>query len=236
MATKRGQFGISFDVLELEKAANSVASVGGDRLGKAVVRSLNEVSAKLYDTARKRMIENINLTDDYLQSHMEVRPATESNLKATVTAFGGRGRGTPASRYPNSQLVQDVNWSNERIKSMGRKFGKWPGWTERKGDPSRGISANRKSAGVKVDVRKSGTARSFEHGFLMPLRAGKATGGNGQGLFVRSKSGEMRHVYGPAVYQLFRHVSVGLEQEVDDDLRESIIRNIDAEVEKAFST
>jgi len=73
-----------------------------------------------------------------------------------------------------------------------------------KGDALRGIAAGRKQAGVSVKVAR-GARKKMRGAFLVPLRAGNVSGGNGMGVFVRQGK-EIIHLYGPSQYQLFRRL------------------------------
>lgn len=188
----------SIDVSELAAAAAKLASVNDQALDASMVPELNKIVDDIYETARGRMNAGINLTDSYLTSKMNVIHATpERGLRAEIIARGGRGEQTPLGRYFKGQLTESA--------------------PRAKGDPSRGISAGRKQAGVSVEVSR-GSSRPIAGGFTMPLRAGRESGGNGLGIFTRSKYGLVQHRYGPAVYQLFRVAAGELQDSLGDKL------------------
>ena len=196
MATRRSSFTV--DVTQLARAAEKLARVDDLTLDKSMVAELNEIVDEVYETARGRMNAGINLTDAYLQSRMTVIHATpERGLRAEIVARGGQAEQTPLGRYyvgPNTVAAPRA-----------------------KGDPSRGIAPGQKRAGVKVEVSR-GAPKTITNAFTMPLRVGDTAGGNGIGIFTRSKYGLVQHRYGPAVYQLFRVAAGELEDSVGDKL------------------
>lgn len=175
---------------------------------------LNEIVDDVYETARGRMNAGINLTDAYLQSKMYVVHASPGRgLQAEIVARGGSADQTPLGRY----MTRQVTTAAPRAK----------------GDPKRGISAGRKAAGVAVEVTR-GSEKVLQNAFTMPLRAGTTAGGNGIGVFTRSKFGLVRHRYGPAVYQLFRVAAGELERSVADTVEEQLGRAAAQALEEAL--
>lgn len=196
MATRRSAF--SVNIADVEEQAARLAQIENLSKDVALVRTLNAVVDDVYETARGRMNAGINLTDAYLRSRMAVVHASpERGLRAEIIARGGRDDQTPLGRY----FVGQATTSAPRAK----------------GDAKRGISPGQKSAGVKVEVGR-GQVKTLKNAFTQPLLAGSTAGGNGIGIFTRSRFGVVRHRYGPAVYQLFRVAAGELEQSVGDIL------------------
>lgn len=194
MATRRSVF--SIDVSQVQERAAVLARAEDLTEDVALVRELNAIVDDVYETARGRMNAGINLTDAYLQSKMFVVHATLGRgLRAEIVARGGRGDQSPLSRY-----------------MVGYETAPAP---RAKGSPVKGVPAGRKVVGVRVEVTR-GQVKTLQNAFTMPLRAGGTSGGNGIGVFTRSKYGVVRHRYGPAVYQLFRVAAGELEQSVGD--------------------
>lgn len=190
---------------------------GAEGLGQApeMVRELNNIVDQVYETARGRMNAGINLTDAYLQKHMAVQHASAAKgLTAEITAFGGKSNQTPLGRYFSAQVTAPA-----------------PG---AKGNPSKGVPAGQKAAGVSVQVRR-GAPRVLPGAFSMPLRSGAEAGGNGLGVFTRSKYGLVRHRYGPAPYQLFRVAAGEIENTVGDTVEERLGSLAQQLLEKALS-
>lgn len=211
---------VGFDFLKpSERALEILKQVDPASQGVVIVRAVNEVTDRIYDTARSRMNAGINLTDEYLRENMEVRHATDNGRPRAVIA--ARFRATTLARYDAKQLVQPVKWTNDRIASAGHKTGKWPGWTKRKGDEMRGIPPDMKQAGVSVEVTR-GVRKPVlgAKAFLMPLK-----NGNGMGVFVRQGPGKKnyRHLYAPSVYQLFRTQVDAMFDDIGTDLAETVL-------------
>lgn len=212
MADRRSTF--SIDVSAVLAASERLAKVDSLTQDSEMVQRLNELVDDVYETARGRMNAGINLTDAYLRARMNVIHATpQRGLSAEIVARGARSDQTPLGRYMSGQATVDA--------------------PRAKGDASRGISAGRKQAGVQVQVRR-GAEKTITNGFTLPLRAGKELGGNGIGIFTRSRFGIVQHRYGPAVYQLFRVAAGELEDSVGDKLERLGIVAQDA-LEKAIN-
>lgn len=200
MAARRSLF--SVDVSEIAEQAARLAAIENLSEDVALIRTLNAVVDDVYETARGRMNAGINLTDAYLQSKMAVVHATPARgLRAEIIARGGRGDQSPLGRYFVGQATAPA--------------------PNAKGDPKRGIPGGRKRAGVNVEVSR-GQVKTIKNAFTMPLRAGGQAGGNGIGVFTRSRYGVVRHRYGPAVYQLFRVAAGELEQSVGELLEDKL--------------
>lgn len=200
MAARQSAF--SIDVTETLELRSRLGQLGDLTQDAAMLRDLNAIVDDVYETARGRMNAGINLTDAYLRSKMSVIHATpQTGLKAEIVARGGRADQTPLGRYFVGQETVDA--------------------PRAKGDASRGIPAGRKRAGVKVEVSR-GSAKTLANAFTMPLRAGGTVGGNGLGIFTRSRFGVVRHRYGPAVYQLFRVAADELVTSVGDTVEQRL--------------
>lgn len=218
----------SVNVSGVLSLADHVGKLTGSALGEAGVDALNETIDATYDLARKGMIAGINLTDPYLRRKTSVKYATSEKPQASITAIGET---TTLSQYGVSQLVRPVNWSNERIQSMGVKFGQWPGWTKRRGAPGIGIPVNQKAVGRSAEVTR-GTTSLFAHGFAIP---GKTDGDGHQLIFSRNpETGKLRVLLGPAVYQLFGYQIKLLEPQISDDLEATLYAKIDAAIAAVF--
>ena len=89
-----------------------------------------------------------------------------------------------------------------------------------------------KQGGVRVAVRR-GAPKVNAQFFLLPLRAG-AVLGDKFGVF-RREGGKLKHLYGPSVYQLFAYQAPRIADEVADDLQETFLRQVDAQVERIMT-
>ena len=173
---------------------------------------MNTVSALVRRQAVQETFNYLNLTREYIDSQMARAQAEKGSGRATLSAMI---RGTTMQRFGLAQRIRPVNWSNDRIQAMGKDFGAWPGWTRRRGDQygPRNIPENMKQNGVAVQVYRGRPAVVFNHGYIGGLNKG-----NGYGLFLRSKGGNLRHEYGPSVYQTFRHFIRQRETDIADHL------------------
>lgn len=164
----------------ISQADRLTSIVARSRLALAAVDAVNLVTTRAEKSLRAGEIVDINLTDAYVRSKTDVAlAATEPRAEVTT-----RGDLTIMGRYPYAPLVQ--------LASQAR------------GDASRGIPPGSKAAGVYVQIKRS--AATFQpNWFTMRLRAGAQPGTN-VGVFVRTGRGrgDVKHLYGPSPYSLFR--------------------------------
>ena len=205
---------VKISVEQILEAADRVGQIGGDDLTKAAVSTLNEVMGRTYDLARQRITASINLSDSYVRTRFELDPASAAKLQATITARGGKSDMTRLMRYDGQMVVAPMK-SRRKSRATGRL----------------GLAPGMKQAGVTVQVRV-GDTKEVQKGFLMPLRAG---GQDGQlfGVFKR-RNGKIEHLYGPAVYQLFRYQADAIGDEVADDLEATMMEYVDRKTQGAL--
>ena len=223
-------YALHFDADALTARGIALGELTGEAIGKAVVTALNEVVGEAYDLSRKRMIDGINLTDDYLRRKMVLVDATSAKPQASITAVG---TATQLSQFNPMQHSVAVNWSNARITGMGKKFGKWPGWTRRTGHAALGIAVDKKADGQSAAVKRSNRAK-FDHAFSI---AGK-TDSDGNLLMFTRKAGSTstRALLGPAVYQLFKYQLNGtLMGDAEDMLEQALATQVQAAMEKILT-
>lgn len=203
MATKTA---LRIDMAQVEALTGKIGKLEPAELGSNLVSAINEVADRAYDFARKRMTDSVNLTDDYVRRKMVVQAATAQRPEARITASGAREDMTVLGRYDAKMILAPRKTTNRARPTTGGLR----------------IPSGMRQNGVEVKVRKTGGDSEIEYGFLQPLRAGKTDGGNGLGVFARSKSGVKRHRYGPAVYQLFRTQMPNIKDDVGEDLQRTV--------------
>lgn len=191
-------YALTFSGDRADAVAKKLQGLTGKAIAQTIVGAINEVGDRTYELSRDRITVGINLTDEYLRRRFTVKPATEARPKFTITAHGSRDDLTPLSRYGvQMQLVP-----KKLPRSRGR--GLLP------------IPAGQKQRAVTVEVTR-GQPATLLYGFMLPLR-----GGNGLGVFTRSRDGTRRHRYGPSVYQLFRYQADRIEDDVLDDMDQTL--------------
>ena len=214
MAARSQAFGIKVDTSSLTTLLGGMSQLDGAALAGLRDSTVNTVSAQVRQHAVQETFNYLNLTREYIDSQMARAQAEKGSGRATLSALI---RGTTMQRFGFgiAQRIRPVNWSNDRIQAMGKQFGEWPGWTRRRGDQygPRNIPENMKQNGVAVQVYRGRPAVVFNHGYIGGLNKG-----NGYGLFLRSKGGNLRHEYGPSVYQTFRHFIRERETDIADQL------------------
>ncbi len=211
-------YALKIDVSQVVKLGERLAQASGEEISRASVTALNEVANRTYDLARDKMIAGINLTDEYLRRRMTLQHATPGRPVASITASGARNATTVLGRYDAKPVIVANN--------KGR-----PG----KGNKALGIPSGQKQAGVTVEVTRGRPSEGFvPRGFLLPLNRGTEAGGNGFGVFARSKDGQLRHRYGPSVYQLFAYQVERIIGDVTDDLEDTLAEQVDLALQKAI--
>ena len=212
MAARSQAFGIKVDTSSLTTLLGGMSQLDGAALAGLRDSTVNTVSAQVRQRAVQETFNYLNLTREYIDSQMARAQAEKGSGRATLSALI---RGTTMQRFGLAQRIRPVNWSNDRIQAMGKQFGEWPGWTRRRGDQygPRNIPENMKQNGVAVQVYRGRPAVVFNHGYIGGLNKG-----NGYGLFLRGKGGNLRHEYGPSVYQTFRHFIRERETDIADQL------------------
>ena len=217
MSTAR-TLALKIDTRQLDTLRDRLGEMTGEEIGRATVTALNGVVDRAYELSRERMIAGINLSDDYLRRRMTVARATPGKPVASITASGARNATTVLGRYDAKPVIVANN--------KGR-----PG----KGNKALGIPSGQKQAGVTVEVTRGQTSDGFvPRGFLLPLNRGTEAGGNGFGVFARTRDGKLRHRYGPSVYQLFAYQVERIVNDVTDDLENTLAEQVDLALRKAI--
>lgn len=179
--------GLEAQADRLEAAAARAA------LTVAAVDAVNVVTQRADQALRAGEIADISLSDEYVRSKTTVALATR-DPRAEITV---RGDLTILGRFPLAQITVAA--------------------ASAKGDPSRGIPAGSKAAGVRAQIKRS-SATAQPKWFTMRLRRGARAGDN-VGVFVRTGPGSVKHLYGPSPYSLFRY-QAGLQlEDIADDLQ-----------------
>lgn len=165
---------------QLGKAGKRLTStVDASRV--AGYRAANVTGRKVITDTKRDIASQLSLTQREIAEVMSMSNAIRDNPTAVVKVRKSPMR---LARYGARQLTAKAKRA--------------------KGDALRGIAAGRKQAGVSVKVAR-GARKKMRGAFLVPLRAGNVSGGNGMGVFVR-KGKEIIHLYGPSQYQLFRRL------------------------------
>lgn len=154
-------------------------------ISKARFRTVNRVTNSMRSEASKEIRKQVNLPAAYVNQNLKVtRKATEQEPVAIIS---GRILPTRLARYGAKQLTR----------SSGGSLG----------DSLRGISAGRRQAGVSVMVQR-GRRRKMRKAFMVPLRNASV-----MGVFIRTGrgKGDIKHLYGPSVDQVFNNVRKDLQ-------------------------
>ena len=204
---------LKIDTRQVEAFRDRLTEMSGEEIGHASVTALNEVVDRAYELSRERMIAGINLSDDYLRRRMRVEHATKGKPVASITASGARNDMTVLGRF------------DAKPRTVPTK-------TQRPAGPRRvPVQPGQKQAGVMVSVTK-GNEDFIERGFMLPLRRGTQAGGNGYGVFARSRDGTLKHRYGPSVYQLFAYQAQTVSYAAEEDLEETLVEQVSEVLQK----
>jgi hypothetical protein len=173
---------ISVQGLSQLKAFNKTLQKYPIQAAKAGVDAINDVAETVITRASRDITQRYNLPASYIREKFRLQKSTRADVPAIVAA---RIRSTRLARFDALQLTAAA--------------------PRAKGDQRRGIGAGRKQAGASVKVLRGGSRKQIKRAFFMPLRAGKAAGGNGMGLFIREGGGsQLKHLYGISAHQAFR--------------------------------
>lgn len=223
---------ITLDTTDLLDVTDKLRLLDATTLSELRRATVDVVALTVRTKSINDTVKQLNLTRDYVEARI-ARDETQASGNAAKALLRSQVRGATLQRFTGSRInTAPVNWSNSRIQDMGKKFGKWSGWTYRKGDALRGIPENMKSAGYTVDVNRKGE-KTIASAFTLPLRRGTADGGNGVGVFQRPKGGgDLKHLYGPSVYQTFRRYITENQQTINDELRDTFLGGLDDRLRK----
>lgn len=176
---------------EVERLAGRLERGGlRARLVLAAARAVNETATEFNDDSIDAQTRDINLTPAYVKSKTDL----------TLASPAGRARAEILTRGDLTVLGNFAPLS--RVVAPG---------AIRKAGPIKGF----RSAGTRVAIRRS-KYLTEDQWFIMPLRRGLQSGGNGFGVFVRDpklspspkakREGRhgKRHIYGPSPYAMAR--------------------------------
>lgn len=216
---------LKLDTAAIDGLGDKLAAVEPTRLGEFLVETLNDVGQRAYKLARKDITRTINIRDGYVDKRIAQEKASKGRPVYEITAEYGV---TNVSHYGAMRLTRTVNWTNATILAKRKKFDeKWPGWVRRKGTPSLGIAADQKQDGASVSIKK-GSRKASGAWFSIPGKNDKDTGA--PLVFRQNDSGKVEAVLGPAPYQLFRNAIQVLNDDILDDLEQSVLNGVEREI------
>lgn len=242
---------VRVDATELEAAARQIG-IAADVIERTAYRAINTVAAKAMTRTRREIVGQVNLTQTYVRERIRLYKAKPGDLTAVVSA---RHRSTRLATYAARQMTRAVKAPKDMSPEARAKY-----MAKLKGDKLRGIAAGRKQAGIAVSVKRGGGRKIMAGGFMIPLRAGKADGANGMGVFIRTggarnardvvsqeiytgkgskrpmavESGDVRHLYGPSVDQVMNGVIDDIAPDVQAELEAALLRQARYEFGKAL--
>lgn len=202
---------VKIDIDQVLALAGDLGRVDAQTFGTAAQAALNETIDRTYQLASDRMTAGINLSDDYLRRRMTTEHASGKTLEASITASGDRAAQTRLATYDAQMVIVP-----RKTTRASRSRGVLP------------LNGGRQ-AGVTVTVSR-GAPKTGASLFMLPLRAG-AVLGDKFGVFVREKR-RIKHLYGPAVYQLLAYQAPRITDEVADDLQRTLLDRVGDEVDR----
>ena len=202
---------VKIDIDQVLALAGDLGRVDEQTFGTAAQAALNETIDRTYQLASDRMTAGINLSDDYLRRRMTTEHASGKTLEASITASGDRAAQTRLATYDAQMVIVP-----RKTTRASRSRGVLP------------LNGGRQ-AGVTVTVSR-GAPKTGASLFMLPLRAG-AVLGDKFGVFVREKR-RIKHLYGPAVYQLLAYQAPRITDEVADDLQRTLLDRVGDEVDR----
>lgn len=191
-------FTIKTDGDELIRLAGKTSALP-EQIASVLVSSVNVVATAEFARDKDKIVEQVNLSRQYVDSKMKIDLA-ETKPSATITAAG---RGVLLANFGAKQITKSAS-------------------SRAKGTPSLGIPKGYRSAGIHVKVKAASSGGNIEHGFFMRLK-----NGNGMGVFTRDSSGRIRVRYGPSVDQVFSGIARESEKEVATQLENEILSRLE---------
>lgn len=188
------------DASGVKKLSRFAADVP-DAVARAEFRAVNKVAEQTFTRSKRQITNIVSLKASYVAERMHIQKALMAKPLALITA---RTRPTKLYTYGARQLTVAA--------------------PRAKGDPSRGIPAGRKAAGVAAGVRKGGAKKAMPGAFLMQLK-----NDNGLGIFTRSGR-LLRHRYGPSVDQTFTLVIKDIRDDVGTELEQTYAAQLEYEL------
>lgn len=247
---------IRIDVSEIEAAAKALLRIDQASLQGAAQRAVNGAAQRGFDKARQIMLVGVNLTDDYVKSKMDVELSAGTDKPvAQIIAFraGGRRtteRPTNLRQFGIQQLQVVTNWTNSGVNTKSgarlnirsklenpRKPGSPLPFKKRIGAKQLGIAVGRKQAGLSAEVIR-GQRKEISFAFLAPARRGNVAGGQGLLVFKRKKGAakdDIDPIHSLAVWQMFRHSLPEVIPFVARDLEQSVVSEIEVEIQKVVN-
>jgi len=220
----RTSFAVTVDTLSTDTLADRLTTLSAGRLLAGTVPAVNKTARQAREAGKGRILSGINLTDAYVEDRLTLTEATDAS--APVAKISSPIKSTLLTTYKAKFQVKDVSWTNEFIRSTGKRIG--PNylkgdWVLRRGRPNLGVQVNKKAAGLQVEVLK-GAPKPISYAFLVHTKRGQDI------TMKRTAAGNVVAAYGPSVYQLFRHAlnQPDYLRTVADDLE----RNTFAEITK----
>jgi len=195
---------IKLSVDQVERLADRFDSltVRGE-LALVAVDAVNAVAVAADKSIRAGENAGLNLSDADIQTRTLLSFANTTPRAEMLTT----GSSVRMGQYPYSQ-----QWTSAKGKA--------------KGDPSRGIPAGQKAAGVNVDM-KVGAAAHSSHWFLL-------TGKNGiTNVFYRNGSGYEFRI-GPSPYQLARFQIAAQEDSIQEALMSEALGRMSKRLESTL--
>lgn len=215
---------LKLDTTVIDGLGDKLASVDPARLGEFLVETLNDVGERAYKLARSDIRRTINLKESYVDRRVTQEKANKGRPVYEITAEYGL---TNVSHYGAVRRQREVNWTNAAILAKRKRFDeKWPGWVRRKGNDALGIAPDKRQDGASVSIKK-GSRKASGAWFSIP---GKNDKDSGPLVFRQNESGKVEAVLGPAPYQLFRNSIKVLNDDILDDLEQSVLNGVEREI------
>jgi len=192
--------------MKIEVNISAIESLAGRLAG---------LSAEGIGTTVMRVVNNV-IDDTYDMSRQRMNAGInleDAYLRQRMTV-------AHATSPSNTQATITVDGTPNRMTRLARYDPVQIMVPSKKGGEKRG--------GVSVEVTR-GSRKDMQWGFFKTLKSG-----NGLGLFTRDKDGNVKHRYGPSVYQLFNHYLLVNQGEIEMNLETQLVDAINLQITKAI--
>lgn len=200
----RAEF-LDIDTRAVEGFADRLARLSGGDLNAVAVNTVNTVAERTEPILRESILETINLSDNYLRERIGVTKAEGVGGDGAVATISAVYKHTPLTRYMPQMITVAA-------KSPLRKL---------KGNAALGIARGQKLGGITVEVTL-GARKPIQNPTAHFLPGLTDSSGNPL-IATRTPSGAQKVRYGPSVYQLFRVARDTHLDQIDTDLRTTLL-------------
>lgn len=213
-----------------------------DVLNGGMSAAVNRVTESVREQTVETIVSQVNLDRGYVDGKVEVgrfatadKPSAEIEIQddpVFLSRYGAR-QGTQSNVWTPAMYAAKFGSLDAKVRP--RSGAPRMPWTDRTGDPKRGISPGQKADGIYARIGRSKPETHFRHVFTAGALSGKTQAGR-VGTFSHVQgSDRLKPVYGPTPYQAAKGVWRDAEEAIKDQLGTEITNEVEARIIKAIT-